>query len=93
MAGVSTPDVASPPLEIDLRGRTVEEALAELDRRLDAAFMAGLPRLRIIHGKGTGRLREAVRNALPAYPYVEAFEGGGRREGGEGVTVAKLARR
>jgi DNA mismatch repair protein MutS2 len=86
-------DVEAPASEMDLRGRTVEEALIELERRLDAAFMASLPFLRVIHGKGTGRLRQAVRAVLRDNPYVDSFEGGGRREGGEGVTVVKLANR
>jgi DNA mismatch repair protein MutS2 len=78
-------------VELDLRGQTVEQALLELDRRLDAAFMASLPYVRVIHGKGTGRLRQAVRQALRGNPYVASFEAAGRREGGEGVTVIKLA--
>ncbi|MCJ7514082.1 MAG: Smr/MutS family protein, partial [Anaerolineales bacterium] len=52
-----------PPLEIDLRGQAADEALDELERRLDAAYLAGVPFLRIIHGKGTGKLRQAVRQA------------------------------
>ncbi len=81
----------APPLQIDLRGRRIEDALEELDRRLDSAFLAGLPMLRVIHGKGTGRLREAVRQQLKGNPYVEAFEAGAPSEGGQGVTVVKLA--
>ncbi len=81
---------ASPGIELDLRGHRADDALAELDRYLDAAFYAGLPFVRIIHGKGTGRLREAVRQALKEHPYVKSSESGGEKEGGEGVTVAKL---
>ncbi|MGA9533901.1 MAG: endonuclease MutS2 [Anaerolineales bacterium] len=88
-----TSEISAPAVELDLRGQTVEEALLELDRRLDAAFMASLPHLRVIHGKGTGRLRQAVRQALRDSPYVTSFEAGGRREGGEGVTVIQLASR
>ncbi len=80
----------APPLEIDLRGRLVDEALEELERRLDAAYLAGAPFLRIIHGKGTGRLREAVRRALRQSPYVRSFESGTEGEGGEGVTFVRL---
>jgi DNA mismatch repair protein MutS2 len=80
----------SPGMELDLRGQRVDEALAALDRYLDAAFLAGLPFVRIIHGKGTGKLRQVVREALPEHPHVKSFEAGGEKEGGEGVTVAKL---
>lgn len=92
-AGVKTPQIEAPPVELDLRGQTAAEALAVLERRLDSAYMAGLPHVRIIHGKGTGRLREAVRKALPRFPYVESFRGGKRSEGGEGVTIAEMAPR
>ena len=81
----------SPGLELDLRGKRADEALDDLERYLDAAYLAGLPFVRIIHGKGTGKLREAVRQALAGNSYVKSYEGGGDKEGGEGVTVAKLA--
>jgi DNA mismatch repair protein MutS2 len=80
----------APPLELDLRGLTVEEALSELDRRLDAAYNAGMPFIRVIHGKGTGRLRQAVRQVLKGNPYVSSFEAGHPSEGGEGVTNVRL---
>ena len=82
--------VASPPLELDLRGQVVDEALQELERRLDSAFMAGLPFVRVIHGKGTGRLRQAVREALKGSSLVASFETGLESEGGDGVTVVRL---
>jgi DNA mismatch repair protein MutS2 len=81
----------SPGLELDIRGRTVEEALPELERYLDAAYLAGLPWVRIIHGKGTGKLRQGVRDFLRASPVVKSHETGKDDEGGEGVTVVKLA--
>ena len=81
-----------PPLELDLRGLTIDEALDELDRRLDAAFLAGLPFIRVIHGKGTGRLRQAIREHMRDNPYVTSYESGGETEGGDGVTVVKLSR-
>jgi len=80
----------APPAELHLRGKTVEDALVELERHLDAAYSAGMPFLRIVHGKGTGRLREAVREMLRGHPYVATVEPGGQREGGEGVTVVHL---
>ncbi|HEY2981100.1 MAG TPA: endonuclease MutS2 [Anaerolineales bacterium] len=80
----------SPGMEISLRGKLVDDALDELERYLDRAYAAGLPFVRIIHGKGTGRLREAVRDRLKGHPHVASFEEGGDKEGGAGVTVAKL---
>lgn len=82
--------VASPGMELDLRGQRAEDALDALERYLDAVFVVGMPFVRIIHGKGTGKLREIVRQTLQQHPHVASFEGGGDKEGGEGVTVVKL---
>lgn len=81
---------SSPGMEVDLRGLMSEDALDKLERYLEQAYLAGLPFVRIIHGKGTGKLRQAVREALKGHAYVKSFEEGGDKEGGEGVTVAKL---
>ena len=81
---------ASPGIELDLRGQRAEDALEMLDRYLEKATMAGLPYVRIIHGKGTGKLRQEVRTMLKDHPHVVSFEEGGDKEGGAGVTVAKL---
>jgi DNA mismatch repair protein MutS2 len=81
----------SPGIELDIRGQRADDAEYALERYLDAAFLAGLPFVRIIHGKGTGRLREVVRQALKDHPHVKSSEPGGEKEGGDGVTVAKLA--
>ncbi len=86
-AGLNAP---SPGIELDLRGQRVDEALDQLERYLDAAYLAGLPFVRIIHGKGTGKLRQAVRETLGVHPHIRSFESGGVNEGGDGVTVAKL---
>jgi DNA mismatch repair protein MutS2 len=86
-SGMNAP---SPGIELDLRGQRADDALEQLERYLDAAYLAGLPFVRIIHGKGTGKLRQAVRQALRNNPHVKRFEAGGDREGGDGVTVAKL---
>jgi DNA mismatch repair protein MutS2 len=83
---------SSPGIEVNLRGRLVEDGLNELDRYLEKAYSAGLPFVRIIHGKGTGRMREAVRSALKESPYVSSFEEAHENEGGAGVTIAKLGR-
>ncbi|MCK6538838.1 MAG: endonuclease MutS2 [Anaerolineales bacterium] len=82
----------SPGLELNLRGKLVDEGLEELERYLEKAYSAGLLFVRIVHGKGTGKMREAVRNALKNSPYVVSFEEPKETEGGAGVTVAKLAR-
>lgn len=87
---VSRPASTSPGMEVDLRGLMSEDALDKMERYLEQAYLAGLPWVRIIHGKGTGRLRQAVREALKGHAYVKSFEEGGDKEGGEGVTVAKL---
>jgi DNA mismatch repair protein MutS2 len=91
LTGVQMPIVESPGLELDLRGQTTVEALGRLERYLDDAYLAGLPWVRIIHGKGTGALRAAVRDALQGHPLVASSEPGKEGEGGEGVTVARLA--
>ncbi|HEX5840127.1 MAG TPA: endonuclease MutS2 [Anaerolineales bacterium] len=82
----------SPGLELNLRGKLVEDGLEDLERYLERAFSAGLLFVRIVHGKGTGRMREAVRNALKDSPYVSSFEEPKENEGGSGVTVAKIAK-
>ena len=86
----STVRAQSPGLELDIRGQASEDALDLLDRYLDQASLAGLPFVRIIHGKGTGVLRHAVRDALRQNSHVTSFEEGGPKEGGDGVTVAKI---
>ena len=82
----------SPGIELNLRGKLVEEGLEELERYLERAYSSGLLFVRIVHGKGTGRLRDAVRNALKSSPYVASFEEPKENEGGAGVTVAKMAK-
>ena len=79
------------PIEIELRGQTVDEALPQIDQYLDRAYRAALPFVRIIHGKGTGTLRRQVRDFLAKHPLVRSYETGAREEGGEGVTVVHLA--
>ena len=79
--------------ELDLRGRRAEEVLPELERYLNDAFLTGLPWVRIIHGRGTGVLRQIVREALASHPLVAAYKSGAPEEGGDGVTIAELAKR
>lgn len=80
----------SPGIELDIRGVRVEDGIERLNRYIDSAFLARLPFVRIIHGKGTGRLREAVREMLSASRQVRSWEEGKDGEGGPGVTVAHM---
>jgi DNA mismatch repair protein MutS2 len=76
--------------ELDLRGMTVDEALERVDKYLDDCMLSGIPRARIIHGKGTGALRQAVREHLRGLPQVGSFRFGEAGEGGDGVTVVEF---
>ena len=78
------------PLQLDLRGARAEEALAELDRYLNNAAVAGYDRVRVIHGKGTGALRNAVRETLAAHPLVRKQAPAPQSEGGDGATIVNL---
>jgi DNA mismatch repair protein MutS2 len=80
----------SPGMELDLRGQRAEDAVDMLERYLESAYLAGLPFARIIHGKGTGRLRQVVREILHDSPHVKSWEAGNDNEGGDGVTIARL---
>ncbi|HEV8468151.1 MAG TPA: endonuclease MutS2 [Candidatus Limnocylindria bacterium] len=80
----------SVPLQLDLRGARADEALAVLDRYLNDAAVAGIERLRIVHGKGTGALRTAIRAALAEHPLVRAHEPAAQSEGGDGATIVRL---
>jgi DNA mismatch repair protein MutS2 len=80
----------SVPLQLDLRGARADEALAVLDRYLNDAAVAGVERLRIVHGKGTGALRTAIRAALAEHPLVRAHEPAAQSEGGDGATIVRL---
>ncbi len=79
--------------EVRLRQLTVDEALLKLDQFLHDAFMAGLYQVRVVHGKGTGTLRQAVREKLAKHPLVQSYRPGEYGEGGEGVTIVELAPR
>ncbi len=81
---------ASVSTEINLIGMTVDEAIAHLDKYLDDAYIAHLPTVRIVHGKGTGALRNAVHSHLKRQKYVKSFRLGESGEGDAGVTIAEF---
>lgn len=73
--------------EINLLGQTVDEAICQLDKYLDDAYLAHLPTVRVVHGKGTGALRNAVQNHLKRVKYVKSYRLGEYGEGDAGVTI------
>ncbi len=78
-------------LELDLRGLRAEEVTPVLDKYLNDAYLAGMPFVRIVHGKGTGVLRQVVREIVAKHPLVKTFHTAEQHEGGEGATVVVLA--
>jgi DNA mismatch repair protein MutS2 len=89
-ARISTPGKGAVAVEMNIIGRTTDEARDLLEKYLDDAFLAGLTSVRIIHGKGTGALRRAVEELLSAHPLVAEHRPGASSEGGAGATVATL---
>lgn len=79
--------------ELRIRRLTVDDALFRLDQYLNDAFMAGLPFVRIVHGKGMGTLRHAIHEVLAEHPLVKSFRLGGYGEGDYGVTIVELVSR
>jgi DNA mismatch repair protein MutS2 len=78
------------PSEINVIGRTVDEATSEVEKFVDRAFLAGMPRVRIVHGSGMGILRKALRQYLQKHPHVESVTEPPSNEGGGGATVVEL---
>lgn len=76
--------------EINLLGKTVDEAISVLDKYLDDAYLSHLKSVRIVHGKGTGALRQAVHQHLKRIKYVKSFRLGEYGEGDAGVTIAEF---
>jgi len=83
-------DTANVPSEINVIGRTVDDAAREVERFVDRAFLAGLPRVRVVHGSGMGILRKALRQLLQQHPHVESVNEPPQNEGGAGATVVEL---
>jgi DNA mismatch repair protein MutS2 len=81
---------ANVPSEINVIGHTVDDATREVEKFVDRAFMAGLPRVRVVHGSGMGILRKALRQYLQKHPHVESVAEPPQHEGGGGATVAEL---
>jgi DNA mismatch repair protein MutS2 len=83
-------DDASAPSEINVIGQTVDDATTEVEKFIDRAFLAGLPRVRIVHGSGMGILRKALRQYLQKHPHVATVSEPPQNEGGAGATVVEL---
>jgi len=79
------------PTEIHLRRLTVDDALFRLERYLNNAYLADIPTVLVIHGKGTGTLRQAVRDELKNHPLVKSFRRAELEDGGDGATIVELA--
>lgn len=92
--GATVANMPKPPVDpgskIDLRGQVTDEALPMVDSFLDVAYRAGQNRLEVVHGKGTGALRRAVREMLRKHPLVTTFESAEPKRGGDGVTIVTL---
>ena len=86
----SEPVGSNMPTEINVIGRTVEEATSEVEKFVDRAFLAGMPRVRIVHGSGMGILRKALREYLRKHPHDESVTEPPLNEGGGGATVVEL---
>jgi len=81
---------ANVPSEINVIGRTVDEATSEVEKFVDRAFLAGLARVRVVHGSGMGILRKALRQFLQKHPHVASVTEPPQNEGGGGATVVEL---
>ena len=93
VAGLRLERARSVASSLDLRGARVDEALEALTRYLDDASLAGLEQVLIIHGLGTGALRDAVRSEAASHPLVKSVRAGERGEGGDGATISSSERR
>jgi DNA mismatch repair protein MutS2 len=85
-----TEKMANFSYQVDLRGKSAEIALTEVDKLIDDALLAGYPEVRILHGKGDGILRKLIREHLRAYPQIASFESEHADRGGDGITIVKM---
>ena len=83
-------ETAAAPREVNVIGQRIEDAIPEIEKSLDAALLAGAGHLRVVHGHGTGRLRDAVREHFRTHPAVASLRRGEAREGGDGATIVEL---
>ncbi|HEY6064729.1 MAG TPA: Smr/MutS family protein [Thermoanaerobaculia bacterium] len=88
--GSDSADVAVSTPEVNVIGRRLDEAVDEVEKALDGALLAGAARLRVVHGHGTGRLRDGLRDHLRKHPAVSRLRAADPREGGNGATVVDL---
>jgi len=82
---------ANVPMEINVIGQTVDDASREVEKFVDRAFLAGLPRVRVVHGSGMGILRKALRQMLQQHPHVASVTEAPQNEGGGGATLVELS--
>ena len=78
-------------MEIDVRGSRADEVLPRVEQYLSDAYLSGMPFVRVIHGKGTGVLRQIIRDHLAQSQLVQSYELAGASDGGDGATIVKLA--
>jgi DNA mismatch repair protein MutS2 len=78
-------------MEIDVRGTRADDVVPRVEQYLSDAYLSNMPFVRVIHGKGTGVLRQIIRDYLRSNPMVQSYESAGPSDGGEGATIVKLA--
>ena len=84
-------DLAASTPEVNVIGRRLEEAIEDVEKALDNALLSGAARFRVVHGHGTGRLRNGLRDHLRKHPLVSRLRAADPREGGNGATIVELA--
>jgi DNA mismatch repair protein MutS2 len=87
----ATADLAASTQEVNVIGRRLEEAIEDVEKALDSALLSGAARFRVVHGHGTGRLRNGLRDHLRKHPSVSRLRAADPREGGNGATIVELA--
>lgn len=90
---INTPPPPNVSMQLDMRGWRASDVESQLDHYLNDAYLANLSEVRLVHGKGTGALRQVVRTLLKRHPLVESYNSGSQGDGGDGVTIAKMVAR